>query len=104
MQAAELLYWFVGEQAGKRRTVIVELPLFTSLMRLCSSGCTFYEQVFKSVLFPSEMNYSLCMDGGAGRGVDIHWRVYYIHLALNAFGTLQDAVISLPLVHILITL
>lgn len=54
--------WGFWEQAGKRRKIIVEMPLFTSVVQLHLSSSTFCEQVL--LLYPSAMNYSFLVDEG----------------------------------------
>lgn len=76
------------EWAGKRRTVIAEMPLFTSLMRLHYSSSTCYEQVFKSASI-SFWHELFIIYGWWWLGFGFHRQVYYIHLALTALAALS---------------
>lgn len=81
------------ERTGKRRTVIAEMALFTSLMQLHDSISTFYEQVLKSasVSFWHEL---FIIYGWWWLGFGFHRQVYYIHLALTALACSKTQLFS----------
>lgn len=72
--------WGLWEQAGKRRTEIVEMPLFTSVMQLYLNSSTFCEQVLKSASI-SFCNELFIPCGWGWLGLGFHRQVYYTHLA-----------------------
>lgn len=72
--------WGLWEQAGKRRTETVEMPLFTSVMQLYLNSSTFCEQVLKSASI-SFCNELFIPCGWGWLGLGFHRQVYYTHLA-----------------------
>lgn len=92
MQVPELSEGF-WEQDGKRRRVIVEMPLFTSVMQLHLSSSTFSEQVLKSA------SISFCHElfipyGWGWLGFGFHRQVYYAHLAPTALACSKPQLFS----------
>lgn len=63
MRAAELKYWFAVSELTEK-TVIAEMPLFTSLMRYTTAVPLSVNVSLSLLLFPSDVNYSLFMDDG----------------------------------------